>query len=65
MTAHTESVGGKNVEMKAEVALLSRNIKVEGVEYEDMEQESFGCRVLIGQGYRNGDSHSGWCYFIP
>ena len=35
-------------EIKAEVGLLSRNIRIIGADYSDMFSESFGARVIVG-----------------
>ena len=47
-TAFEESVGGVSYEIKAEVGLLSRNIRIIGADYSDMFSESFGARVIVG-----------------
>ena len=47
-TAFEESVGGTSYEIKAEVGLLSRNIRIIGADYSDMFSESFGARVIVG-----------------
>ena len=39
---------GRSYEIKAEVGLLSRNIRIIGADYSDMFSESFGARVIIG-----------------
>uniref|UniRef100_A0AAV2K2L6 G8 domain-containing protein n=1 Tax=Knipowitschia caucasica TaxID=637954 RepID=A0AAV2K2L6_KNICA len=48
--AETHTVAGTahSYTLAADVALLSRNIKIIGAEYEEMEKESFGARVLVG-----------------
>ena len=35
--------------MRAEVGLLTRNIKIEGAYYEDLFEQSYGARVLVGK----------------
>ncbi len=57
--AHTETVGNKDIKLGALVAVLTRNIRIEGAEYADMESESHGARVLVGNGLIDGESHSG------
>ena len=47
-TAFEENVGGVSYEIKAEVGLLSRNIRIIGADYSDMFSESFGARVIVG-----------------
>ena len=37
-----------DISVGAAVGLLSRNIKVIGEDYDDMYEESFGARVLVG-----------------
>lgn len=41
------------VRIAAEVGLLTRNIKIEGGEYPDMDKEAFGGRVIVGQVDKN------------
>ena len=41
-------MGGLSYEIKAEVGLLSRNIRIIGADYSDMFSESFGARVIVG-----------------
>ena len=41
-------MGGMSYEIKAEVGLLSRNIRIIGADYSDMFSESFGARVIVG-----------------
>ena len=48
LAAFEESVGGMSYEIKAEVGLLSRNIRIIGADYNDMFSESFGARVIVG-----------------
>ena len=48
LAAFAESVGGVSYEIKAEVGLLSRNIRIIGADYSDMFSESFGARVIVG-----------------
>ncbi|XP_041664378.1 fibrocystin-L-like [Cheilinus undulatus] len=43
----------------ADVALLTRNIKIIGEEYDDMEKESFGARVLVGTFRSDGITYRG------
>ena len=38
----------RTYKMAAEVGLLSRNIRIIGAEYPDIETEAFGARVLVG-----------------
>ncbi|GFN92106.1 fibrocystin-l [Plakobranchus ocellatus] len=61
--AHKVTIGGKTLELKAEVALLSRNIKIEGNEYTGSESESFGARVLVGQTFYDGEQRAGFAQF--
>ena len=41
-----ESLGSKSYKFRAEVGLLSRNVKIIGAEYDDQEEEMFGARVI-------------------
>ncbi|KAK3716577.1 hypothetical protein RRG08_039372 [Elysia crispata] len=61
--AHSTSVDGSTIEMKAEVALLTRRIKIEGNEYTNSESESFGTRVLVGQTFYKGEQRAGFGQF--
>ena len=63
-TAHTEKIAGKVIQLRATVALLTRNIRIEGLDYPLMQRESFGARILVGQGYFNRESHSGGFLFV-
>ncbi|CAK8682961.1 unnamed protein product [Clavelina lepadiformis] len=44
----TYTVGQHSYDMRAEVGLLSRNIKIIGQWYEDIDKEAYGARVLVG-----------------
>lgn len=46
--AHEETINGKTLSVRAEVGLLSRNIKIEGEDYSDLYPESFGGYILVG-----------------
>jgi len=48
-------VGGISYAIKAEVGLLSRNIRIIGADYNDMFSESFGARVIVGTQMELGD----------
>ena len=58
VSAHTEQAGGKTLEMRAEVGLLTRNVKVIGDDYSLMTQEAFGARIVVGR-TSEGDGHVG------
>ena len=45
--------------IRAEVGLLTRNIKIVGAEYDDMFEESFGARVIVGKFYQDGVEYKG------
>ena len=45
--------------IRAEVGLLSRNIKIEGAAYDNMLDESFGARVIVGKFYQDGVEYKG------
>ncbi|CAJ1082786.1 fibrocystin-L-like [Xyrichtys novacula] len=45
--------------LAADVALLSRNIKIIGEEYDEMMKESFGARVLVGTFTSDGITYRG------
>ncbi|GFN92112.1 fibrocystin-l [Plakobranchus ocellatus] len=61
--AYNTTIDGTTLEMKAEVALLTRNIKIEGNEYTGSESESFGARVLVGQTFYDGEQRAGFGQF--
>ena len=48
MAAFEETTGKMSYKIKAEVGLLSRNIRIIGADYNDMFSESFGARIIIG-----------------
>ena len=45
--------------MAAEVGLLSRNIRIEGADYDRLFQESYGGRVLVGRFSQAGQEYKG------
>ena len=49
------TIGGRSVLMQAKVALLTRNIRIEGIDDPagSLGQQSFGCRVIVGR-YQDG-----------
>ncbi|XP_065804470.1 fibrocystin-L [Labrus bergylta] len=57
----THSVSGTSYSytLAADVALLTRNIKIIGEEYEDMMKESFGARLLVGSFMSEGINYRG------
>lgn len=52
-------MSGQDLKMVARVALLTRNIVIEGGAYDTMETESFGARVIVGRTVYNSVSRSG------
>ena len=59
LSAHIETVNGQDIRLSAKVALLTRNIKIVGEEYNELISESFGARVIVGQLFIGGETHSG------
>ncbi|CAH1788932.1 unnamed protein product [Owenia fusiformis] len=55
-----ETYGSYEVTMAAEVGLLNRNIKIIGAEYENIEDESFGARVLVGTFNKESQAFTGY-----
>ena len=55
------SIDGTTLEMRAEVGLLTHNIKVTGLEYDGdgMAQSGFGARVLVGRAASTNNPVSG------
>ena len=45
--------------LKAEVGLLTRNIKIEGNDYNNLLEESFGARVIVGRFFQDGEMYLG------
>ncbi|XP_012942613.1 fibrocystin-L [Aplysia californica] len=58
--SHTETINGQDIHLRAVVAVLTRNIRIEGEEYPDMISESFGARVIVGQNLIGTEQHSGF-----
>ncbi|KAJ0003487.1 hypothetical protein NQD34_008585, partial [Periophthalmus magnuspinnatus] len=56
---HSVAGTGYSYTLAADVALLSRNIKIIGEEYADMTKESFGARVLVGSFSFGGIDYKG------
>jgi len=54
---------GDTFSMKAEVGLLSRNIRIVGKAYADQEEEKFGARVLVGWFEQEGTEYVGFARF--
>ncbi|KAL3886657.1 hypothetical protein ACJMK2_026637 [Sinanodonta woodiana] len=50
---------GKIIEMRAEVGLLTRNVKVIGKRYVSMDAESFGARIIVSTRSENGLAFTG------
>ncbi|XP_078698697.1 fibrocystin-L-like isoform X2 [Branchiostoma floridae x Branchiostoma belcheri] len=57
---HSDTVDGKSYTMAAEVGLLTRNIKIEGADYQGLFTESFGARVLVGSFNTGGQTYTGY-----
>ena len=60
-TASRYSIKGFRFSMSAKVALLTRNIVIEGANEpaRSLEDQSFGCRVLVGKYTQSGLTHVG------
>lgn len=63
-TVHTETVNGVGIRMAAKVGLLTRNIVIEGADDPagSLNDQSFGCRVLVGKYGAKGLTYSGKAY---
>ncbi|XP_066276424.1 fibrocystin-L-like [Branchiostoma lanceolatum] len=57
---HSDTVNGKSYTMAAEVGLLTRNIRIEGADYQGLFTESFGARVLVGSFNTGGQTYTGY-----
>ena len=64
-TAYRTTTGGRNVTMSAKVGLLTRNIRIEGADDPagSLQNQSFGCRVLVSQYSRDGVVYKGRARF--
>ena len=58
-------IPGVNVNMAAEVGLLTRNVKIIGEDYPKLQKQAFGARVLVGKYSNGGDEYIGeiFCLF--
>ena len=45
--------------LKSDVGLLTRNIKIEGADYDDLIEESFGSRLIVGRFFQDGEMYLG------
>ncbi|XP_078617899.1 fibrocystin-L-like [Branchiostoma floridae x Branchiostoma japonicum] len=54
---------GQTINMAAEVALLTRNVKIIGEDYDELFGESFGARVIVGTFFQDGDQYLGYGRF--
>ncbi|XP_071828580.1 fibrocystin-L-like isoform X3 [Apostichopus japonicus] len=57
---HMLSDGSQEYTLAAEVGLLTRNIVIEGADYDDLFEESFGARVLVGKFNQGGEEFVGY-----
>ncbi|XP_033119893.1 fibrocystin-L-like [Anneissia japonica] len=57
---HTLSDGSLTYTEAAEVGLLSRNIRIIGADYNNLFEESFGARVLVGKFVQEGLEYKGY-----
>ena len=54
---------GVNLKLTSRVALLTRNIVIEGASYPEQEKQSFGARVIVGKAVIDGVSRAGqWSF---
>ena len=51
--------------LAAEVGLLTRNIKIEGNDYNLLFDESYGARVLVGRFFQDGVQYKGRISKLP
>ena len=54
---------GTKFPMRAEVGILSRNVRIIGKDYDDIEDERFGARVLVGVFEQEGTEYLGYGRF--
>lgn len=57
LTAAAHTSGSYSYSVSAEVGLLTRNVKIIGGDYDDLQTQSFGGRILVGDYY---DGHQQW-----
>jgi len=50
--------------MRAEVGLLTRNVKVIGHAHDDLQKQSFGGRILIGDYFDGAQQWTGYLHLI-
>ncbi|XP_019623376.1 PREDICTED: fibrocystin-L-like [Branchiostoma belcheri] len=53
----------QTINMAAEVALLTRNVKIIGEDYDELFGESFGARVIVGTFFQDGVQYLGYGRF--
>ena len=56
-TASSYTSGSYSYSISAEVGLLTRNVKIIGGDYSDLQSQSFGGRILVGDYF---DGHQQW-----
>ncbi|XP_021347967.1 fibrocystin-L-like [Mizuhopecten yessoensis] len=57
---HSETIGSTNINLGAEVGLLTRNVKIVGEDYDKMFKESFGARTLVGTAQKGITEYIGY-----
>jgi len=63
-TTKTVSVDdGKDVQLSGEVGLLSKNVRIVGNDYPDIDEEQFGGRVIVGTFMQDGITYTGYGRF--
>lgn len=64
-TAFQMDVNNKTIIMSAKVGLLTRNIRIEGADEpsRSLQDQSFGCRVLVSKYTENGLTYKGRAQF--
>lgn len=62
--AESAEINGKAYTIAAEVGLLTRNIVIEGNDYDLLFDESFGARTIVGSFIQDGEFYRGILWFF-
>ena len=62
-TSNTLTQSGSVIDMSGEVGLLTKNVRIVGNDYAEIEEELFGARVLVGEFEQEGTIYTGSARF--
>ena len=54
---------GRKFQMRAEVGILTRNVRIVGNDYREIDEQQFGARVLIGEFTQEDITYTGYARF--